>query len=49
MKHLGQTKKRKTTLEMGLGIVMTKSLKTLMMTRLRRRVLLRAGPEQGGG
>ena len=32
MKPLGQTKERKTTLEMGLGIVMTKSLKLLRMT-----------------
>ena len=33
---------------MVLGIVMTKIMKTLRMTRLRRRVLLLALPEQGG-
>ena len=48
MKLLGQTKERKTTLTMGLGIVMTKSLKTLRMTTLIERVL-RARPEPGGG
>ena len=36
-------------LTMGLGMVMTKSLKSLRMTRLRRRVLRRALPEQRGG
>ena len=49
MKHLGQTKERKTVLTMGLGIVMTKSLKTLRITRLRRPVLLQALPEPGRG
>ena len=48
MKLLGQTKKRKTTLTIGLGIVMTKSLKTLRMTTLIDRVLL-ALPEPGEG
>ena len=48
MKLLGQTKERKTTLTMGLGIVMTKSLKTLRMTTLMQRVLW-ALPELGGG
>ena len=49
LKHLGQTKERKTALAMGLRIVITKSLKTLRMTRLRGRVLLRARPEMGEG
>ena len=53
LKHLGQTKERKTGvtgLTVGLGIiVMTMSLKTLRMTRLRRRVLLLALPEPRGG
>ena len=48
MKLLGQTKERKTTLKMGLGIMMTKSLKTLRMTTLIERVL-RARPEPGVG
>ena len=48
MKLLGQTKERKTTLTMGLRIVMTKSLQTLRMTTLIERVL-RALPEPGGG
>ena len=47
MTFLGQTKERKTTLTMGLGIVMTKSLKTLRMTTLIERVLW-ALPEPGG-
>ena len=46
MKLLGQTKERKTTLTMGLGIVMTKSLKTLRMTLIER--VLGARPEPGG-
>ena len=46
---MGQTKERKTALAMGLRTVITKSLRTLKMTRLRRRVLLRARPEMGGG
>ena len=46
---MGQTKERKTALAMGLRIVITKSLKTLRMTRLRGRVLLRARPEMGEG
>ena len=36
---VGQTKERKTTLTMGLGIVMTKSLRTLRVTTLMERVL----------
>ena len=48
MKLLGQTKERKPTLTMGLGIVMTESLKTLRMTTLMQRVLW-ALPELGGG
>ena len=35
MKHLGQTKERKQALTMGLRIMVTKSVKTLRMTRLR--------------
>ena len=46
-KLLGHTKETKTTLTMGLGIMMTKSLKTLRMTTLMERVL-RAGLSQGG-
>ena len=45
---MGQTKERKTTLTMGLGITMTKSLKTLRMTMLMEQVL-RALPEPWGG
>ena len=48
-KHLGQTKERKTTLTMGLRIMMMMSLKTLRMTTLRGWVLLRARPEPGEG
>ena len=36
MKHLGQTKEKKTELIMDLGKVLMKSLKTLRMTMLRR-------------
>ena len=46
---MGQTKETKIELTVCFGIVMTKSLKMLRMTRLRRRVLLLAWPEQRGG
>ena len=36
VKHLGQTKERKTALAMGFVTVMIKSQKTLRMTMLRR-------------
>ena len=36
VKHLGQAKERKTVLTMVFGIVVTKSLKALRMTRLRK-------------
>ena len=39
MKQLGQTKESKSALTMGLMIAMTKSVKTLRITRLRRRIL----------
>ena len=42
MKHLGQTQERKLTLTIGLRIVMTKSVKTLRMTRVRRLVVQQA-------
>ena len=47
MEHLAQTKDRKSALMMGLRIVMTKSVKMLRMTRLRRRVLLQAQSRSG--
>ena len=47
VKHLGQTRERKSALTMSLRIVTTKSVKTLRMNRLRRRVLLRAQSRGG--
>ena len=44
---MAQTKDRKSALMMGLRIVMTKSVKMLRMTRLRRRVLLQAQSRSG--
>ena len=54
VKHLGQTKERKTALTIGFGIVMMKSLETLRMHYQARRLGcswpgLKLGPEQGGG
>ena len=39
VKHLGQIKRSKMELIMGMGIVMMKSLNTSVMTRLRRWML----------